>query len=124
MALTVNTDTRSGLATGFDAGDEGWEDDLENTLRTLATLALGGGVADRDLATPPVSPSDGDAYIVASSATGDWVGEEDSIAIYVTDTWVFYTPPSGFGIFIEDEDVWSVYKTGSGWSDGVSHSWT
>ena len=31
-------------------------------------------VLDRDLTAPPASPADGDHYIVASGATGDWAG--------------------------------------------------
>jgi hypothetical protein len=33
-------------------------------------------------ATPPVSPADGDAYIVLATATGDWAGQEQQIATY------------------------------------------
>ena len=29
-------------------------------------------VLDKDLTTPPVSPSDGDTYIIGGSATGAW----------------------------------------------------
>ena len=37
-------------------------------------------VLDRDLAAPPVSPAEGDRYIVASSPTGDWDGEAGNVA--------------------------------------------
>jgi hypothetical protein len=37
-------------------------------LDGLVQLAL----LDRDLTAPPGSPADGDRYIVASGATGDW----------------------------------------------------
>lgn len=40
------------------------------------------GTIISQLATPPVSPSDGDAYIVIATATGDWLGEEQQIATY------------------------------------------
>ena len=31
-------------------------------------------VLDRDLTAPPGSPADGDRFLVASGATGDWAG--------------------------------------------------
>jgi hypothetical protein len=37
-------------------------------------------VIDRDLTAPPGSPADGDRYIVASGATGEWSGWNGSIA--------------------------------------------
>ena len=37
-------------------------------------------VLDRDLATPPVSPAEGDRYIVATSPTGNWDGEAGNVA--------------------------------------------
>jgi hypothetical protein len=54
-------------------------------------------VLDNELFTPPVSPNDGDSYIVAktSPATGDWLGREDDIATWDGAAWVFYTPISG-----------------------------
>lgn len=118
------TEPRSGLKYGFDFGEDGWNDEMDANLLLLGRLALGGGIIDRDLTAPPGGESAGDAYIPAATATGDWAGQEDTVAVYDGSAWVFITPPSGFGLFILDEDVWSVYKTGSGWSDGVAHSWT
>lgn len=46
-------------------------------------------VLDKDLADPPVSPTEGDKYIVAAEATGDWVGKEDNIAEWNGTEWVF-----------------------------------
>lgn len=46
--------------------------------------------------TPPGSPTDGDAYVVAASATGAWSGQDDAIAIWDADesppAWNFVTP--------------------------------
>ena len=122
--MTASTEPRSGIFYGWDLGENGWKTGMDANLLLIGRLALGGGVADRDLTAPPGSPTNGDAYIVGPSATGDWAGLEDSIVIYDGAAWVVYTVPNGFGLYILDEDVWSVYKTGSGWSDGVSHSWT
>lgn len=37
-------------------------------------------VIDRDLAAPPGAPGEGDRYIVAAGATGDWSGQDDAVA--------------------------------------------
>ena len=52
---------------------------------------LNTGVIDHSLATPPGSPSTGDVYIVAASATGDWAGQDGNIA-YFDGIWYFITP--------------------------------
>lgn len=122
--MASSNEPRGGLDYGWDEGESGWKPEMDTNLLKISRLVLGGGVLDRDLTAPPGSPSTGDAYIVGPSATGAWASQDDNIAVYDGSTWVFYTPASGFGVFIADEDVWSVYKTGSGWSDGVAHAWT
>jgi len=71
-------------------------------------------VKDKDLNTPPASPSTGDRYIVGSSPTGDWASKAGQIARYSGSTWVFVVPNEGTCCRVEDEDVDYVY-TGSGW---------
>lgn len=48
------------------------------------------------LSTPPGSPTDGDTYIVGPTATDAWVGQENSIAYYNTNAWIFYAPTAGW----------------------------
>lgn len=124
--MPAQTEPRSGIFYGFDLGEDGWNDEMDTNLLLLGRLVAGGGVLDRDLTSPPGSESAGDAYIVGPSATGDWAGLDDAIVVYTAaDTFITYNSiPNGFGIYILDEDVYSVYKSGSGWSDGVAHSWT
>lgn len=71
------------------------------------------GVADKDLANPPVSPTAGAAYIVASSPTGAWAGQAGKIA-YFNSTWKFITPREGLIAWVNDEDVLYVFN-GSAW---------
>lgn len=71
-------------------------------------------VADRDLATPPGSPSEGDAYIIAATATGDWLGSENSIAAYQGGAWVIYAPKVGWRAWVEDESILARWD-GSAW---------
>lgn len=74
------------------------------------------GIIDKDLSTPPGSPSHGDVYIVGSSATGAWSGYDDYIAHYYNGSWYFYSPNEGWRVWVNDED--SIYIwTGSTWEE-------
>lgn len=71
-------------------------------------------VLDRGLSVPPGSPSDGDRYIVANGGSGDWSGEDEKIAAYQDNAWMFYTPREGWICWIADEDAAVVYD-GASW---------
>ena len=64
-------------------------------IRALDAL-LQLAVADRDLAAPPPAPSDGERYIVASPASGDWTGAEAHIAAFQDGAWLNYAPREGW----------------------------
>lgn len=82
--------------------------DLRDGLTDLADSALFLGDAEvrvisMALDTPPGSPADRDAYVVAATATGDWTGEEDRIAVWDASlspaAWVFYAPEDGSAVW-------------------------
>lgn len=107
--------------------------------------ALLNGVIDKDLSTPPVSPTEGDSYIVnagggSPAASGAWVGRDNSIAIFWAGSWRFVpgvndagTPitmsarQEGLRVYVRDEDAlyiwtgsplaWTILSAG-GVSDG------
>ena len=64
---------------------------------------LNTGVIDKDLTTPPGSPSSGDIYIVAAGATGDWSGKDNQVAYY-NQSWKFIDPNEGLLLWVNDED--------------------
>ena len=72
-------------------------------------------VIDKDLATPPVSPVDGDRYIVAASPTGAWAGQANSIAWYYNAAWVFDVPTEGFKTWVKDENKFYTFD-GTSWA--------
>ena len=80
-------------------------------------------VKDKDLTAPPGSPTVGDRYIVGSSATGAWAGEDDNIAAYQNGAWEFYTPKDGWVAFVKDESLDYQYD-GSSWAQKQSASTT
>lgn len=74
-------------------------------------------IADRDLTAPPGSPSHGDAYIPDATATGDWAGEEDNIAIWDDENseWWFIAPKTGRNMWVVDEAIMVVWN-GTAWA--------
>lgn len=80
-------------------------------------------VADKDLSTPPGSPSDGAAYIVASGNWGTASSKAGKIAYWlsVAGVWQFADPLAGWAVRVQDElDGFGVPKiyiyTGSSWA--------
>lgn len=80
---------------------------------------LQGSVKDKDLATPPGSPADGDRYIIAASPTGAWSGKSKYVTVYADGAWVFYNPKEGWTLWVDDENKFLVYD-GSNWVDQFS----
>lgn len=73
-------------------------------------------VLDRDLATPPVSPAEGDRYIVASGATGAWTAHDLEIAAFQDGAWAFYPAVEGWVAWLGDEATLVAWN-GSAWVD-------
>ena len=70
------------------------------SLDALVQLA----VLDRDLADPPVSPVDGDRYLVAAGATGLWAARDGKIAAWQDGAWAFLTQKAGWLVWVADEE--------------------
>lgn len=65
------------------------------------------------LTAPPTTSEPGDRYIVAETATDEWVGREGSIAAWQDNAWAFFTPLEGWVAWLEDEATLSIYTNGN-----------
>ncbi len=100
-------------------GESGWKPGMDSNLKKLDTIVQL-QVLDKDLATPPGSPTNGDRYIVAASPTGAWVGHATEIAVWDASAWAFYPPKDGWRVWVTDENklyvwnaaAWQVYSPG------------
>lgn len=81
-----------------------------NRMLAWADAFLVGKVLDRDLATPPGSPSAGDLYLVGTSPTGAWAGQAGKFALRYNSAWEFLAPKSGMQVFIQDEKAAFCYS--------------
>jgi hypothetical protein len=71
-------------------------------------------IDDKDLATPPSTPQEGSAYIIASTATDVWTDKENQIAAWQDGAWWFYEPTEGWVAWLKDEVQQYVFD-GSNW---------
>jgi len=69
---------------------------------------------DRSRTAPPVSPTDGDRHVVASGATGLWVGWDLNVAFWVDGVWMRLVPRPGWLAWIAAEQMFLVWN-GSSW---------
>src|SRR5215204_7657814 len=77
------------------------------------------GVLDRDLASPPGSPIDGQRWIIAASPSGAWAGHAQQIAAWQDGAWRFYVPRVGWLAYVVDEGALLAWS-GSAWVDGMA----
>jgi uncharacterized protein DUF2793 len=110
-----------GLWRRFKAHDTYVEEQDRNLDRIEALLATP-RVLDKDLSTPPGSPSDGDIYIAKATALGAWAGEDKYLQAWFDETidapsgeWVGIAPREGMLVWVVDEACLYVY-TSSAWT--------
>lgn len=85
---------------------------LNEALVVLDALIMGAVSASRN--TPPLEPTSGDCYRITATASGDWAGHEDAIAIFVGCAWRFVQARDGQRIVDEETGSWLIFDTG--WS--------
>jgi hypothetical protein len=88
-----------------------------NLALNVVDALLQTAVIDMDQTSPPGSPSDGDLHIVATSATGAWVGQDDNLARYVEegDFWQFYAAGTQVHLILNKDDAGLYAWSGTAW---------
>jgi hypothetical protein len=95
-----------------------WWATLNRNLGRLDSLVQI-AVLDRDLATPPAAPSEGERWIVAASPTGDWIGHASHVAAWQDGRWLFGVPRVGWLAYAIDEGTLLTWN-GTAWGDFFS----
>lgn len=107
-------DTTQNLQLPFILGAQAQKHVTHNEGLTILDALVQLAVEDRDLATPPSSPSEGQRFIIAASPGGDWSGHAGHIATWQDGGWTFYHPKEGWLCFVRDEDMLLAW-TGTDW---------
>jgi hypothetical protein len=87
-----------------------------NEALLLLDAVLHLAVISRALVMPPASPADGDRYLVAASATGDWLGHSGHIAFREAGAWRFAIPKAGWRLWVQAESLFLLFD-GALWTD-------
>jgi hypothetical protein len=97
--------------------------DAERKLfRGIQSLVMP-NVISMALNTPPVSPTFGQTYVVASSPSGAWAGQANSITAWAIDpqdgtvtsgAWEFYAPQTGWRVYDQNTNAFYTWS-GSAW---------
>lgn len=72
-----------------------------NEAIQMLQIIAGTGVISIGDNSPPLTPSEGDAYIVGDSPTGDWADRANCITAYLEGQWVFVPGVDSNGTIIE-----------------------
>lgn len=67
-------------------------------------------VLERSRTAPPASPADGDRHLVASGATGLWLGWDLNVAFQVDGAWVRLVPRPGWLVWVAAEQMFLVWN--------------
>jgi hypothetical protein len=65
-----------------------------------------------EAASPPATPVEGEAWLVASGATGDWIGEDGKLASRQMGNWLFTAPRDGMRLFDRATGQMLLYRGG------------
>ena len=65
---------------------------------------------------PPASPLQGARYLVPAAASGAWANKTNQIAAWQDGAWAFFTPQTGWSLWIADEAKRYLYN-GSSWAE-------
>lgn len=67
-------------------------------------------------ATPPSSPEEGDCFLIAENATGDWSGNAGKLAFRQDGAWLIMQPKPGWTAWFAEAGRYRVLQDGS-WQD-------
>lgn len=99
------------------AGEQALKHITHNEALATLDMLVQLSVEQRDLVTPPGSPTEGQTFGIGSSATGDWLGRDGSLATWTTAGWRFAVPQEGWLLWDKNTGGAFVYLAGdwSGW---------
>ena len=82
-----------------------------NEAHALADALLH-AACEGEATDPPASPSDGEAWLIGTGASGEWVGEDGKLASFQAGNWLFAAPNDGMRLFDRSTSQMLLYSGG------------
>jgi hypothetical protein len=82
-----------------------------NEAHALADALLH-AACEGEAAAPPATPTEGETWLVAAGATGDWAGEDGKLAARQAGNWLFVAPTEGMRLFDRSTGQILLYRGG------------
>lgn len=73
---------------------EGYVNEIAARLDALLHCAI-----EAELAAPPAAPVDGQSWLIAAGASGDWSGKSGQIVMRQSGNWLYAQPSDGMRLF-------------------------
>lgn len=112
------TDASPRFALPFIVPGQAAKEEFHNEALALLDGLVHAAVEGAPAAAPPADPAEGEAWIVAAGATGEWAGRAHCLAIRSAGGWRFVAPVPGLSVWDKAAGLRRAW-TGSGWSDGA-----
>ena len=114
--MASSIEVTSGVAYAWDV-TENYQPGMDNNLMLLAHSQGTKWLVSASVTSPPVSPVDGQGYIIPAGATGDWYGRTNLTAFWNSrySIWVYHAPAYGQAFFIVDVGYWVEYRPPGSW---------
>lgn len=74
--------------------------------------ALLHAACEGEAVAPPASPAEGECWLVASGASGEWAGEDGKLAARQAGNWLFIAPGDGMRLFDRATGQILLYRAG------------
>lgn len=72
-------------------------------------------VKSKDVTTSPQNPQPHDRYLIPLDAEDIWMGKEGQITEWNGSSWDFYTPLTGWAVYVEDQNKNYTYNISNKW---------
>ena len=83
-----------------------------NMALNLLDMLIQPSVETMSLSTPPITPAEGQLWLVGATATGDWLGQDNNVAQFLGGSWNFHVPSEGFSVWLKDNGVAARFLSG------------
>src|SRR5690606_32618806 len=91
-----------------------------NEAMRALDLLVQPAVKSAALGVPPAGPAEGDSYLVAAGASGDWAGRDGELATLCDGIWRFRAGRDGWQLYVEDTAELVIRRAGA-WEPFVSN---